>query len=468
MTITTNGAVTGVIQADQAAWLASSVSGERISNGTLVCDWGSAGALATTGSTGTGFAFALDSTVQLNGKPAVKCTFPSDASAQNFDARWTPTNPIRLRDVQCIHIPILCTGVNNAMGGIGAPFEVWLVTDDFQNIRMQMSFGGGTGNPALGQPGAWHTYSFKRGGTAITGGAGFSILDPANRTIIRIRVTQATTGAAANTNPIWIGEIRADVKRTPGRVSITMDGEYSSQYSIIHPLLSANGLRATCFLENAQIDQSGRCTAAQLGEMYAYGHDMSHHTFAGSKTNGYVNATNWPTSLSIAEDVRAQWADLRTRGWTRGIGFACWGYAYTFESTQTAARQQLVRDGLRAGGVVAMRKSSPYNGESKYLLPAARMPVDPLVLSGAIQVTNTHTAQDVMTAIDEAEATGQWAIITLHRAVADGVTPSTLEMTASNMATWMAYLKTRVDAGGIRCAPFGETYSALYEDKYTA
>lgn len=448
-----------------AAAIQSSVSGERISNGTLVCDWGSTGTLATTGSTGTGFAFALDPTVTLNGKPAVKCTFPSDATAQTFSARWTPANPIRLRDLQTLHIPILYTG-NNAAGGIGNPFEVWLVTDDFQNIRCLMNFAGGTGQPALGRPGQWHTISFKRGATAITGA--IANLDPSPRTVIRVIVSQATTGAAAATNPVWIGEIRADVKRTPGRVSITMDGEYSSQYSIIHPLLAQYGLRATCFIENAQIDQSGRCTAAQLNEMYAYGHDMSHHTYAGSKTNGYVNATDWPTALTIGEDIRAQWADFRTRGWTRGIGYACWGYAYSFESGQTAARQALVEAGLRAGGVVAMRKSSPYYSTKYHLLPAARMPIDPLILSGGIQVTSTHTAQDVMDVIDEAEATGQWAIITLHRAVADGVTPGSLEMTASNMATWMAYLKARIDAGGIRCAPFGETYSALYEDKFTA
>jgi len=438
------------------------VTKEAISVGALLTDW-SNGTLATTGSTGTGFAFALDSTVTLFGKPTAKCTFPSDASAQTFIGKITLTNPIRLRDVQVVHVPIQYTSSNGA-GGVGNPFQLWLQTSTSKSIRLQMLWASGTSNPALGSAGVWHTYSFQRGSSQIIGTGTFADFDTANEAITAVHIVQATTGAAANTNPVWVGEIRADAKRIRGRVSIVMDGEYSSQYSLIHPLLSAAGLRASFAITTTDIGLSGRMTAAQLDEMNTYGHEMIHHTYNATKSAGYVNATDWPTSLVITEDIRAQWAYFRSRGWLRGIGFGVWGYAYTFEGGQTQARQNLVRDALRSGGLTAVRKSTPYGGESKHLVPTSRMPIDPLVISGAIQITGSNTAADVQAAIDNAELTGQWAIITVHRAVNSA--PGSLEMTTENMATWIAYLKARQDAGGVVVEPFGEAYSELFGDKY--
>lgn len=439
---------------------------DRITNGALVCDWSASGALTTTGSTGTGFAFALDTAVQINGKPTIKCTFPSDASAQTFIGIWTPTNPIRLRDVQVIHVPIIYTS-NNGAGGVGNPMQVWLNTSLGKSIRLQMTWANGTTIPASGGAGVAHTFSFARGANAITGTGTMADLDAATETITSVRIVQATTGATANTNPVWVGEIRADVKRYPGRVSIVMDGEYASQYSIVAPLLKSKGLKASFAITNADIGGSGRMTAAQLDEMYGAGHEMIHHTFDSVKTTGYVNSTDWPTASSIAEDIRAQFAYFKTRGWSRGIGFGVWGFNNTFESGQTQARQNLVRDAMRSGGLSAVRKSTAYNGDSgKHLMPIARMPIDPMVITGGMQITNTDTAAMVKAVIDAAEATGQWAIITIHRAVADDVAPGSLEMTAGNMSSWIAYLAERVAAGGIRNAPFGETFSDVFGDKY--
>ena len=451
-------------QSRDSTLLASQLSGigiyrdDRVVKGALLTDW-SNGTLATTGSTGTGFAFALDTAVTLNGKAAAKCTFPSDATAQTFIGKITLTNPARLRDVKVIHVPILYTSSNSA-GGVGNPLQVWLKTNTAKSIRMQLSWGNGTNNPALGSAGVWHTYSFQRGAAAITGTGSFADLDTANETVTEISIVQATTGAAANTNPVWVGEIRADVRRYPGRVSIVMDGEYSSQYSSIHPLLASNGLRASFAITTADIGTSGRMTAAQLDEMYAYGHEMIHHTYDSTKTNGYVDATDWPAAANISEDVRAQWAYFTSRGWTRGIGYGVWGYAYAFESGQTQARQNLVRDGLRNGGLIAMRKSTSYNEINKHLVPLCRLPIDSLVITGAIQVTSTHTAADIKGAIDAAEATGQWAIITLHRSVESS--PGSLETTNAILAEVFAYAKARQDAGGIVVAPFGEACNKLF------
>jgi len=436
---------------------------ERQYAGATLCDWqASGGALTTTGSTGTGFAFALDTTVTLFGKPTAKCTFPSDASAQTFIGIWTPTNPIRLRDVKVIHIPILFTSNYNA-GGVGNPLQVWLQTSSGKSIRIGLTFANSTTNPALGSAGVWHTYSIARGAACISGTGTMTDLDTASETITSVRIVQATTGATANTNPVWVGEIRADCKRTPGRVTICMDGEYSSQYSIIHPLLAGAGLRASLAITNSDIGTTGRMTAAQISEMYAYGHECIHHTYDASKANGYVNSADWPTALTISEDVRAQWAYFAAQGWTRGIGFGVWGFTQAFESGQTQARQQLVRDGLRNGGLVAVRRSVPYNEANKHLQCTTRMPVDPLVVAGCLQISADSTDANFIAAVDAAESTGQWAIITLHRAVVSA--PGALEILSSALASGVSHLASRVAAGGVVCQPFGEVYSDIYGDR---
>jgi len=72
--------------------------------------------------------------------------------------------------------------------------------------------------------------------------------------------------------------------------------------------------------------------------------------------NGYVNATDWPTSASIAEDIRLQWSLFKGNGWMRGIGVAVMAFAESFNgATVTEARQKLIRDGLVSGGVKLMR-----------------------------------------------------------------------------------------------------------------
>jgi hypothetical protein len=249
-------------------------------------------------------------------------------------------------------------------------------------------------------------------------------------------------------------------------VSIVMDGEYSSQYSMIHPMLARSGIRASFAITNSDIGQSGRMTAAQLDEMYGYGHEMIHHTFDATKSGGYMNATDWPSALAISEDVRSQWAYFRTRGWYRGIGFGVWSFTSPFDSSYAQSRQNLVRDAVRNGGLTAIRRSVPYNETGKHLVPISRMPIDPLVIVGGCQITNTDTAAVVRGVIDAAEATGQWAIITVHRAVADSATPGPLEMRESAMREWIEYAAARQSAGGIIVAPFGETYSQLFGDRF--
>lgn len=433
--------------------------------GASVCDW-QANTGALTLSAGVGATAALDSTVTLFGKPTLKCVF-SSAVSDTFIATFTPTNPVRLRDVKDIQIPILFTSnqvANGDIGSVTSPFQVWLGTSDGKSIRAQCRF-------ELQQSGVWNTLSFSRATTYITGTGNLASLDAAGVTVTTIKIVQATDAAAANTNPVWVGEIRADTALAKGRVCVVMDGEYISQYTKLYPLLSRYNIRASMAIVTAQIGSAGGLpcmSTAQITEMYHAGHECINHTYEGPpgttvvKNGGYANAAQWPAASDIAEDIRSQWAFFKTNGWTRGIGYGVWGYTHAFDPSFSVARQALVVAGFKAAGVLALRKSVGYIGEftGGVVQPSYNMPVDLLSVIGVIQITSTNTAQDVKTAIDNAEATGQLCIITVHRAVDSA--PGSLEMLTTDFADWMSYLSQRVALGGVICAPFGETINELY------
>lgn len=435
--------------------------GAKKNFGTSLCDWQSAtGSLALT-SAGAGSSAALDSSVTLFGKPTLKCTF-SSAASDTYIATFTPTNPVRLRDIKTIQVPVLFTSnsqhASSPNGGIGAggsPFQIWIGTSNSKSIRLQGYF-------TNLQPGAWTTLSFGRQSPSIITNT-ISELDTAGVTVTSIKIVQATNNSAAINYPVWVGEIRADTSVDRGRVSIVMDGEYSSQYSILFPLMQKYGLLSSLAITTADIGGSGRMTAAQIDEMYKAGHEVINHTYDSTKTNGYVDSTQWVAASDITEDIRAQWAYMKSQGWTRGIGYGVWGYNYGFNGTVLQSRQQLVASALKAAGVQAMRKSVPYNSGTlgSELVPLCNVPVDPLVVCGAAQITNTTTPAEINNIIDQAEATGQWAIITVHRAVMSA--PSSLEMLASDFDSWMSYLSSRVSSGGVAVSPFGETYDEIFK-----
>lgn len=448
--------------------------------GGVICDWVTNGTLSLISANGGGEAVAIDTGVQIDGQSAVKCTFSSTTavspgSTLTYIADFSFTNPISLTNFKTIQIPVLITSseaLNGGLGSLSTPFQIWIYSSANKRYQMQCVF---EGQP----PKRLQTYSFSRtvtngnfvsamGTWIFSGGAtAFSELD-GTEYVTKIRIVQAhtnnsTTGANASTYPIWVGPVRADA-RTVGRVSIVMDGEYQSQYTILKPMLDKWGIKTSLAITNADIGTTTgplpRMTLAQINQMYQQGHECVHHTYDSTKTNGYVNATDWPSAALISADLKNQWDFFRTQGWLRGIGKCVAGFAESFITTTTAARQALVYAGLQAGGAECWRKSTNFYTQQTSLGNKATAP---FMLRGAIQIASTNVAQDVINIIDQAELNGEWAIITIHRAVPDGTTPSGLEMTASNMQTWIDYLGYRAQVGQLMVQPMGEVYDECFK-----
>ena len=422
--------------------------------GAVVCDWARNGTLTLNGGSPAGSSAALDTTVQIDGQSALKCVCGNSGT---FIADFTLTNPVSLSKMTSIQIPVVITSCESAagFGTAASPLQVWLTTASAKTIRLKCDFDGVA-------PGQQHTFSVSRtltNGSYVpssalvlfsSGATGFDDLD-GTETITKVSVVVGT-GAASVGYPVWVGPIRSDA-RTVGRVSFRLDGEYTSQYSMIKPLLDQYGLKASLALTTADIGGSGRMPLTQIAELVGQGHEPVHHTYDSTKTNGYVNATDWPSAAVIAADLRNQWDFFREQGWDRGFGICVAGFAEAFASGVANARQALVLAGLKSGGAKCWVKSTNLYTQQPSL---GNRRTAPFMLRGAIQTTSTNTVSDITNIIDQAEASGEWAIITIHRAVADSATPSALEMKISDLANAIAYAATRQSAGGILVQPIGE------------
>ena len=437
------GNTLGVVDASGSSLI--NLADGNVSNGSLLCDWVSNGTLTLQSANGGGEAVSVDSSVLCNGLPSLKCTL----SSGTFTARFALSVPVSMIKMRTLQIPIrFDTNVDFVDGS--NPIQVWLYDSTFAKTwRAQCQI-------STLKSGEWNVISLRAGaateGWALGGGTtNTSELDA--ETIARIHVVIAVPATAAGKN-IWLGPVRWNQRRK-GMVSIVMDGEYDSQGKYILPILNGYGLRSSLALVHQNVGLAGFLTYSQLDDAYNnYGHEIIHHTYSNVKTNGYANATDWPTQSDIQSDIQAGQDNLRNRGYTRGLGYAVHGYGYPFDRTVSQARQDVVSAAYAAAGINGIRKSVPVYNRLQNTAVSSMIPRQ--LIQGAAQITNTTTATDITELIDRAEANGEWAIITVHKAVLDGATPASLEMKIGDFEAWIAYLAAKVRAGGVIAPTFGE------------
>ena len=420
------------------------------SAGTPVCDWTTNGTLSLVSANGGSEAVEYDSVLGM-----VKCT---QGSSGTYIAQFVFTNPVYLAQMQSIQIPVRFEDNSaGAFTGSSNSLQLWL-WDDATGTRQWRT---GATLRALDagelRGNATHVISMAPG-TATQGWTFGGTSTPTNTsdmdayTINRIRIVFVNTASGAK---CWIGPITANA-RTQGCVSIVLDGQYSSQHNYILPMLEAQGLRASLALQHNQIGQSGRMTDDQLSRAYQFGHEFIHHTYDATKTNGYNNATDWPTQGAITADIQAGAAYQSARGWTNGIGYMVHGGAVNnYSASVSKARQDICTAAFMAANIKAIRRGSIAAGFLERLQNAARPSlIDPYTINGAVQITSTTTAADLTNIFTRVKNRGEWAIITVHRSVVSA--PGSLEMLNSDFSTWISSLGTDVRRGEIEVRPFGE------------
>lgn len=449
--------VTGLVDPVTGQKFRRFVDNKRRRGGVAV-DWSAGLGTLSVATGGIDSAIALDSTVLYDGKPTVKCTF-STAAADTFVGRYTLTNPVSFKNFKNIVIPIKITA-SDAVGTVATaanPLGVWLKTASGKQIRLRLVCDG------VG-PDNWCLMSFVRGETSavlsFAGGATWSTLD--SETITEIDFVHiAASGIVSNSYPVWIAPLLVDSLAT-SVVSLRLDGEYASQYSLAWPVLQSYGLVASMMIQHSNIGTAGRMTLSQIDEMYAGGCEVGMHTYDATKVNGYANATDWPSAQVITDDIVSGYAAQLAQGWYRGVGTLVEAFtgAY-FSGATTLARQRLLKQALSSAGVECMcRIETSYKMKNTLGQRAVR----PLLVRSSVSLGSATVVADVVAQINQVKDTGEWLIITAHEIVADTATPVGNQIKVSDFTTICAAIKANIDAGSQECLPIGAAYAQTFSD----
>jgi len=293
MTITTNGAVTGVIQADQAAWLASSVSGgvvNKLGNAVEQSYAAWPGLLidalsSTSGWTLTQTNGSIAADTLSNGVPCIKFT-ANGAGAPNL---------------------LMTKDLGSIPYDSSTSFGCWVEVSDpgiIANIQVMAS------NEAAGVFTNWRLFGFGTSGGAVNRNQiYFIVVNTANSSVgggtpaaaglwksFRIRVISSYQNRAGW---IKIGRLMSAPTARP-KISITFDDGYASQYYEAFRYMSKYGITGTIGVTQALVNTANYCTTAQLQAMYAAGWAMVSHATNHVGFNGTGDAT-LPNSIAQAQ-----------------------------------------------------------------------------------------------------------------------------------------------------------------------
>lgn len=397
-----------------------------------LADWVNGGVLSKI-SSNSGESVAVDYDKLIDGKPSLRVT----TSTGTFQCEFVLTKPISMGGFNSFDLPVFLP-YNHGQMFSGSVVQLWVYGSNAEQYRPQFT------NESV-PPNMWYRISLGRDATyAGTNTAAY--LDDYLVTKVRIVVT---VGSQAGT--FWLGPVSANRRWKKGGVIIYADGQYDSQRDYLLPLLDRYGLSANLALTWKDIGLAGRMTYSELDAAYANGHNIVNHTY-GPAATGWDNATDWPDSLTIANSLKGAWAEMQSRGWTRGVGHQVVGYTTGFNAGSTSATKQKIQEGLIAGGVKTLRQGGRYGASAGsvgglYSPQAAGIPYK--YVFGGNMSTNTDTQATIKAFFDAAARRGQIATWTLHRIVANSSTPASLEIKQSDAAACIEYLADLVRNGSV-------------------
>lgn len=184
-----------------------------------------------------------------------------------------------------------------------------------------------------------------------------------------------TTSVQANATYFWAALIGVDYKQK-SNILLGLDGNYLGQKTIALPILQEFGLKATFYVQQYQLGQSGRFALADLDLIYSLGHAVAMHSY--SKDANYTDTSAFPT-VGLQAAVESEISGFKTwaagRGYSRGANHYCAAITNPFDpsiGTQTNARMQAIIAAFQAQGVISYRMGiagyQPYSNQINQLL----------------------------------------------------------------------------------------------------
>lgn len=222
------------------------------------------------------------------------------------------------------------------------------------------------------------------------------------------------------------------------KVIITFDDGKDNVYSLAYPILQANHQKAVFFVSSSKVDTAGYCSLAQLQILNSAGWDIANH----SKT--HVNLT----AISEAQ-MHTEIDDCQN--YLENNGFNSYKFlAYPYGNYNDSIVNYLTAQGYNAARTII----GGYNPLTLNLLMLSIMP------------KNTTTTVDVQGYIDYAIANRRLLVLTFHELVA--AAPTEYQWLDSDFQIISDYIKTKVNAGDLRCVTMSEYYNNYFSRAKTA
>ncbi len=180
------------------------------------------------------------------------------------------------------------------------------------------------------------------------------------------------------------------------QVSITFDDGWASQYDAALPVLNAYGVRATFYITTAYLDHEeypGFMTAEQVRSLARAGHEIGGHTVTHRDL----------TTLRAGDLLRELSSSKRTL--ERVTGTRVTSLAYPFGSYNQAVLRTARLTGYTNGRTVE---------------PETNSAATPVFELRSLSPTSATPLTDLLTAVDDAVARGEWLIITFHEMADNG------------------------------------------------
>lgn len=176
--------------------------------------------------------------------------------------------------------------------------------------------------------------------------------------------------------------------RPTSAISLTFDDGYADAFTTVRPLLDANGLKGTFYIQANGIDQPSFMSSEQLRQLATEGHELGNHTVTHARLAGMTAAavesefTRANTAIQTAAGVLP-----KTCAYPNGDNDA---------TVRAVAAKYFTGCRTTTGG------SNPITNPVRFQLKV-------------VNVSQTTTAAQIQSWLTEAKRPGRWVIFVYHR-----------------------------------------------------
>jgi peptidoglycan/xylan/chitin deacetylase (PgdA/CDA1 family) len=224
-----------------------------------------------------------------------------------------------------------------------------------------------------------------------------------------------------------------------GIVSVTLDDGWRDQYTAGRPIMNQNGIKSTYYLLTNTVNDSEYMTTAQMADLGADGNELAshtvHHCNLSQSGNNTDDPTNCPVPLPLNKiDSELQNSQTQLRTW---FGATNAGVADNFATPYGAYDTQSLTEIKK---FYKSHRSTDEGFNSKDNFDVYNIKVQ--------NVLDNTTPAQVQAWVDQAAANKTWLVLVYHRIGVDG-NGEDYNVSTANLATEMAYIKSKVTAGQI-------------------